>query len=81
MNGYAFSMKRSSPVKLLVRNPRSGEFLQSTGDWTQGAERAFNFPNPLNAIHLCLEKDLQNVELILRFEGDTSDRCLPLAIG
>ena len=67
-----------TPVKLLVRNAKSRKFLRSSGRWTKRAEAALNFPNLLNAVHTCLAKGVSDVELILRFEGDAEDRCVPL---
>ncbi|HEU5123760.1 MAG TPA: hypothetical protein VFW05_06820 [Verrucomicrobiae bacterium] len=69
---------KGSTTKLLVRNARSQKFLKSTGRWTRQVEAACNFPNMVNAIHTCLACGLREVELILRFEGDTDDRCLPV---
>jgi hypothetical protein len=69
---------KGSTTKLLVRNARSQKFLKSTGRWTRQVEAACNFPNTVNAIHTCLAYGLQEVELILRFEGDKDDRCLPV---
>ena len=66
-----------SLIKLMVRRTGSNKFLRSTGRWTKKAETATNFPNLLNAIHACLGKGLKDVELILRYEGDTVDRCYP----
>jgi hypothetical protein len=66
-----------SLIKVLVRRAGSNKFLRSTGRWTRRAETAFNFPNLLNAIHTCLAKGLKNVELILRYEGETVDRSYP----
>jgi hypothetical protein len=80
-HAYSMRMKASPPVKLLVRRAGSTQFLRSTGRWTKKAEAACNFPNVLNAIHVCLAKGLKEVELILRFEGEAHDRCLPLRIG
>jgi hypothetical protein len=67
-----------SPVKLLVRHAKSRKFLRSSGRWTKRSETALNFPNLLNAVHACLAHGLGDVELILRFEGDAEDRCVPL---
>ena len=72
-------MNRSSPVKLVVRHVKSHKFLRATGRWTRRAEAAFNFPNLLNAIHACLARGLEEVELVLRYEGDTKDRCVRLS--
>ena len=71
-------MKNWSPTKLLVRHAKSRKFLKATGRWTRKAEAAFNFPNPINAVHTCLGKGIKEVELVLRFEGDVEDRCVPL---
>jgi hypothetical protein len=71
-------MRKAEPTKLLVRHARSEKFLKSTGHWTRRSEAAFNFPNVINAIHTCLGSGIKEVELILRFEGDTNDRRLPL---
>ena len=68
-------MHNSSNVKkLLVRQSGSQRFLNAAGRWTRKAESAFNFPNPLNAIHTCLAQGINDVELVLRFEGDANDR-------
>jgi hypothetical protein len=71
-------MHSTSFQKLLIRNSKSRKFLKSTGRWTKKVDAAFNFPNPLNAIHTCLEKEMKGVELILRFEGDAVEHCIPL---
>jgi hypothetical protein len=66
-----------SLIKVMVRRAGSNKFLRSTGRWTKKAEAAFNFPNLLNAIHTCLAKGLKDVELVLRSEGDSVERCYP----
>jgi hypothetical protein len=67
-------MKKSSLKKLVVRHVRSHKFLSTTGRWTKKIEAAFHFPNLVNAIHTCLARGLKDVELILRYEGDATDR-------
>lgn len=71
-------MQHASPTKLLVRHARAQKFLKSTGRWTRRTEAACNFPNMVNAIHTCLASGIQDVQVVLRFEGDTMDRCFPL---
>jgi len=71
-----------SPLrKLLVRKVGSNKFLRATGRWTKKAEAAFNFPTVVDAIHTCLGKGLERVELILRFEGDSEDQCFALDLA
>jgi hypothetical protein len=74
----AMQTKNVQPSKLLVRHVSRNRFLGPAGRWVKRAEAAFNFPNPLNAINTCLGSGLENVELILRFEGRTPDCRVPL---
>jgi len=67
-----------APSKLLVRRVSRNKFLSPAGRWVKRAEAAFNFPNPLNAINTCLARGLKNVELILCFDGNAPDHCIPL---
>jgi hypothetical protein len=62
-----------TPRKLLVRHAALNRFLSPAGHWVKKAEAAFNFPNSLNAINTCLGRELKDVELILRFDGDRPD--------
>ena len=69
---------KTQPRKLLVRHVALNKFLSPAGRWVNRAEAGFNFPNLLNAINTCLGRELKNVELILRFEGDAPVRRIPL---
>ena len=71
-------ISNSPASKVLVRRVSRNKFLSPAGRWVKRAEAALNFPNLLNAINTCLARGLKNVELILRFEGDAPDRCIPL---
>jgi len=55
-----------------------GKFLSPAGRWVKSAEAASNFPNLLNAINTCLARELKDVELILRFDGNTPEHRIPL---
>jgi hypothetical protein len=71
-----------SPVKkLLVRKVGSNKFLRATGRWTKKAEAAFNFPTLVDAIHACITRGLEEVEFVLRFEGDSEDQCFALNLA
>ncbi len=54
------------------------KFLSPAGRWVKKAEAALSFPNILNAINTCLGRGLRDVELIVRFEGNTPDRRLSM---
>jgi hypothetical protein len=66
------------PSKFLVRHISLNKFLSPAGRWVKRAEAACHFPNLLNAINTCLARGLKDVELILRFDGDTPDYRVPL---
>jgi hypothetical protein len=75
-------MMKDSPLKkLLVRKAGTNQFLKATGRWTRKTEAALNFPTLVDAIHTCLAKGLKQVELILRFEGDSEDQCFALDLA
>jgi hypothetical protein len=68
-----------SPLKkLLIRKAGTNKFLRATGRWTKKAEAAFNFPTLVDAMHACIVRGLQEVEFILRFDGDAEDQCFSL---
>lgn len=72
-------MKNLAPSKFLVRHISRNKFLSPAGRWVKKAEAALHFPNLLNAINTCLGRGLNDVELILRFEGDKPDCHIPLS--
>jgi hypothetical protein len=68
----------STRAKLLVRHVSLNKFLGANGRWVKSAKAAASFPNLLNAFNTCLGRGIKNVELIVRFEGEVSDRRVPL---
>lgn len=71
-----------SPLKkLLVRKIGTNKFLSAAGRWTTKAEAALNFPTLVDAMHACIARGLQEVEFILRFEGDAKDQCFALNLA
>jgi hypothetical protein len=70
--------KHPAPTRLLVRHVSLNKFLSPAGRWVKRTETALNFPNILNAINTCLGRNLQDVELILRFDGGIPDRRIPM---
>ena len=74
-------MTAKRPVKLLVKKVGAFKFLKATGEWSRKVEMAFSFPSLLNAIHTCLAKGLEQVELIIRFDGENNDRCYLLNLA
>jgi hypothetical protein len=74
-------MTAKKPIRMFVRKPGAAKFLGATGEWTRRIEAACNFPNALKLVHACLAKGLEDVELVVHYEGDPEARyyCLNLA--
>lgn len=81
MKSNTATTNAAAPAKLLVRHPETKKFLRPTGRWTVKPEAAFIFPNPLSAIHTCISRGLDRVELLFCFDGDTDYRCVPVQCG
>jgi hypothetical protein len=67
-------------VRRILRNRTTGRFYLN-GEWTEDPELAENFSSTQEAIGIVVEKQLQDVELILAFGWEPSriyDVCLPL---
>ena len=62
----------STPYRLFVRRPGSSKFLRATGRWTKRVEKAFSFPNAINAVHTCLSRGLHEIELVFHY-GDEAE--------
>ncbi len=61
-----------------MRHVSLNKFLSPAGRWVKKAEEALRFPNILNAVNTCLGRGFRNVELIVRFDGNTPDRRLSM---
>jgi len=71
-------LKVPSSGKVLVRKISLNKFMGPAGRWVKTIDKAFTFPNPLNAINTCLARRLKDVELILHFGGNAPDFRIPL---
>ena len=74
--GQIFRVKQ-----ILVQDQSTKCFLDEQGEWTAHASAARNFPTSLNAIVHCLEKELGNVQLIVRIDGARPDIVVPIDEG
>lgn len=76
--GDFVSMYFKDPIKRLLRHGRTGKFFRGNGRWTKRADRALNFPHLMHVVHTCLLHGLKDVELVMHFDGPTSEKSLPL---
>jgi hypothetical protein len=57
------------PIQRLLRCGRTGRYLKGEG-WTPDIAQATRFPTQAVAVVLCIERGLQNVELVLLGPGE-----------
>lgn len=67
-------------IPVLVQNSRTRKYLKKDGHWTTWGSQAAVFHSARTAIEFCLQKEVQDVELIYRFEGFDRDISVPLAL-
>ncbi len=66
------------PVIRLLRSIPTQQYYMGFG-WTEDPEEAESFDDGLEALRTCIDKDLREVELVLRVPGATSDiYCTPI---
>ena len=64
-------------VRHVVRDHLDGRYLNAAGEWTASADQAFNFPNAISAVQLCLRHGWSRSELVIVFDdGSVSKRAL-----
>ncbi|HMC28064.1 MAG TPA: hypothetical protein VKM56_09770 [Verrucomicrobiae bacterium] len=65
-------------VKRVIQHKRTRLYLTTEGGWTAELEEADQLPNVLAAVRRSRELELQEVELVLKFENGKYDVRLDL---
>jgi hypothetical protein len=65
-------------VRRVIQHKRTGHFLTVAGGWTADVEQANHLPNVLAAVRLARELELQDVDLVLKFQDGKYDVRLDL---
>ena len=65
-------------VKRVIQHKRTGLYLTAGGGWTAELEQADQLPNVLAAVRRSRQLELQEVELVLKFENGKYDVRLDL---
>jgi hypothetical protein len=65
-------------VRRIIRHKRTGLYLMDSGEWTSDLEKAHNWPSVLSAVRLARSRNLEDAELILKFEDENYDLRLDL---
>ena len=59
-------------VNRLLRCRRTHRYFKD-GGWIEDPRQASTFPDEMEAIRACVQNGLENVELVLRVPGSTTD--------
>jgi hypothetical protein len=65
-------------VRRVIQHKGTGHFLTAAGGWTADLEEAHQLPNVLAAVRLVRELELENVNLVLKFQDGKYDVRLDL---
>lgn len=68
----------SKSIKRLVCNPHNGQYLTPAGQWTKDETQAKNFPSIFQALEFCCERQVNDAELVFKFQDGRSDVTLPM---
>jgi hypothetical protein len=66
------------PMKFLIQNCHTHNYLRTLNDWTPDADQARDFGTSGKAMHFCSEHQLPAVQIVLKFETDRYDVRLPI---
>lgn len=64
--------------QVYVQRCTSGEYLTPDEGWSGDASDARDFGNTLTALAYCLQHDVRDVQVVLKFPSDTPDFVIPL---
>ena len=64
-------------MKRVIRSRATGKFLKD-GEWTDELDEATNFASVLDAMKLCSQRRLRDIEIVLCFEDRKLNISLPI---
>jgi len=65
-------------MKVLIQNPLTLSYLQDSGRWTSDINAAMTFENSQSAFRFCVENDLYDVQVALKFPDQRHDVEIPV---
>ncbi len=67
------------PIKRLVLNRVTGQYLTETGQWTGQEENAKDFPSVFQALEFCAQCQLTDADLVLKLSGGDCEVTFPIS--
>jgi hypothetical protein len=59
-------------MKIVLQNKSNLSFVETlAGAWTKDGERAFEFPNSLDALLYCFDRQIVDMQMVARFVDPT----------
>ena len=68
-------------MKVLIQNPLTLSFLQAPSRWTSDIDSALTFESSQSAFRFCVENDLYDVQVALKFPDQRHDVEIPVLSG
>ena len=68
-------------MKVLIQNPFTLSYLQGPGKWTSDINSALEFKDSQSAFQFCVQHDLYDLQVALKFPDGKHDVEIPVLIG
>ena len=65
-------------MKVLVQNPITSQFYQDPEHWTSEHKKALVFEDSYSAMQFCLEHELSDMQVVLKFPDEQYDLSMPV---
>ena len=60
-------------LRILLRQQRTGFYLQPSGDWNEGRDTAWNFSDAVKALCFAEDKQLQGADILMAVPDQSLD--------
>jgi len=80
VSGTSRSTTQARPMRILVRNSRTGMYFQHPNQWTSSRLEAASFETSTQALYLIIKRELRDVEMLLTSDDIPCDIHLPVAL-
>jgi len=69
-------MKTETAKAIVVKDRRTKAYLCQDNQWSASVMTARLFQTPYEALHFCVVEEMENADIMFRFEGDREVRFL-----
>ena len=65
-------------MRVLVQNCATGLYRAENSNWTTSYRDALNFMGTVQALDYCVDNEMENVRIVLKFSDNVGDVLLPV---